>query len=214
MTETETGAHMAQPLTDHEFKANMSSVIPQLRAFARGLCRNLDQADDLVQEAMLKMWTARGRFEAGTHFRAWAFTILRNHYYSEVRRNRFVGVWDDLLADRLASPAGQDIATQFNDVVRALQQLPAPQREALMLVAGGGLSYEEAAVITGVAIGTIKSRVGRARVALEAIIDSGILMLSRSDVATVADPVISFLAHVEEIKARATGANASARMAA
>jgi len=152
---------------------------------------------------MLKMWAARARFEGGTHFKAWAFMILRNHYFSQVRRKRFVGEWDELVADRLlAMPASQDISTQFNDVLRAMQQLPASQREALILVGAGGISYEEAALITGVAVGTVKSRVARARVALEAIMDSGILDVKRSDVAAVAEPVVSFLAYVEEIRAR------------
>ena len=99
---------------------------------------------------MLKAWAARGRFEAGTNFKAWTFTILRNLYFSQVRRRRFVGEWDDLAADRLlAEPASQDKVIELRDVTRALQQLPAPQREAIILVGAGGVSYEQAAEIAG-----------------------------------------------------------------
>ena len=203
MTQTDMAVAPVTALSDRDFKAKMIAVLPQLRAFGRSLSGSPDMADDLVQEAMLKMWAARARFEGGTHFKAWAFMILRNHYFSQVRRKRFVGEWDELVADRLlAMPASQDISTQFNDVLRAMQQLPASQREALILVGAGGISYEEAALITGVAVGTVKSRVARARVALEAIMDSGILDVKRSDVAAVAEPVVSFLAYVEEIRAR------------
>jgi RNA polymerase sigma-70 factor (ECF subfamily) len=181
----------------------MTDVIPQLRAFARNLSGNPDKADDLVQDTMVKMWAARARFEAGTHFKAWAFTILRNHFFSISRRNRFVGEWDDQVADRiLAAPASQDMAVQFSDLLRALQQLPVPQREALILVGAGDLSYEEVASITGSAVGTVKSRVSRARNALQALMESGLLSIKRSETSCVAEPIVSFMAYVETIKAR------------
>ena len=102
--------------------------------------------------------------------RAWTFNILRNLFLSQMRRSRFTGEWDDLVADRLlAAPAGQDRQIELGDVERALQHLPASQREALILVGAGGFAYEEAAEICGVAVGTIKSRVARGRVALEAL---------------------------------------------
>ncbi|MCE7795993.1 sigma-70 family RNA polymerase sigma factor [Sphingobium sufflavum] len=189
-------------LSDKEFKAKLASVIPQLRAFARSLCGNRDTADDLVQDTMLKAWAARERFEAGTNFKAWAFTILRNHYFSQTRRLRFVGEWDELTADRiLAAPASQDKTVEMRDLMRALQQLPAPQREALILVGAGGISYEETAEITGVAVGTVKSRVARARMALEAIMDSGQLDTARSDFADDGDPVVSIFAYLDRIQA-------------
>lgn len=215
MTDIATTTINPPALSDSEFKGKMTAVIPQLRAFARSLCGNPDTADDLVQATMLKMWAARDRFEPGTRFKAWSFTILRNHYFSQTRRNRFVGEWDDLVADRLlAAPASQDMSTEFNDVLRAMQQLPAPQREALILVGAGGLSYEEAAEITGVAVGTVKSRVARARTALEAIMESGIIEMKRADLQSVDEPVISFLAYVEAIKARYVGQNNALRLAA
>ncbi len=157
-------------LPDPEFKAELAQVIPQLRAFGRSLSGNRDTADDLVQETLMKAWAARARFQAGTNMRAWTFIILRNLFLSQMRRARFTGEWDDLVADRLlVAPAGQDRQIELGDVERALQQLPQSQREALILVGAGGFAYEEAADICGVAVGTIKSRVARGRVALEAL---------------------------------------------
>lgn len=190
-------------LTDREFKDKLAAGIPHLRAFARGLCGNRETADDLAQEAMLKAWAARGRFIAGTNFKAWIFTILRNHYFSEIRRKRFVGEWDDVTADRLlAAQASQDKTIELHDLMRALQQIPAPQREALILVGAGGLSYEDAADIAGVALGTIKSRVCRARVALEAIMDSGQLATKRREFGDGESSVINLLAYLEKMQAR------------
>lgn len=161
-------------LNDADFKTELTSIVPHLRAFARSLSGNRDVADDLVQETLLKAWAARKRFQAGTNMRAWTFIILRNHYLSQVRRNRFRGEWDELTADRvLAAPASQDRHIDLTDLQRALQELPQPQREALILVGAGGFAYEEAAEICGVAVGTIKSRVARGRTALEAILDQG-----------------------------------------
>jgi RNA polymerase sigma factor (sigma-70 family) len=156
-------------LSDSDFKAQLALVIPQLRAFGRSLCGDRDLADDLVQETLMKAWAARARFQAGTNMRAWTFIILRNLYFSQVRRRRFKGEWDELTAERiLAAPASQDKHVELGDVQRALLQLPQAQREALILVGAGGFAYEEAAEICGVAVGTIKSRVARGRVALEA----------------------------------------------
>jgi len=168
-------------LSDTDFKAELGLVIPQLRAFGRSLSGNRDLADDLVQETLMKAWAARSRFQAGTNMRAWTFIILRNLFLSQMRRSRFTGEWDDLTADRLlAAPAGQDRQVELGDVQRALQHLPQSQREALILVGAGGFAYEEAADICGVAVGTIKSRVARGRVALEALL-SGNTLESRAD---------------------------------
>ncbi|CAN5442634.1 sigma-70 family RNA polymerase sigma factor [soil metagenome] len=164
------------PLSDPEFKAQLAQVIPHLRAFGRSLSGSRDLADDLVQETLLKAWAARLRFQAGTNMRAWTFIILRNLYLSQMRRSRFRGEWDDLVADRiLAAPASQDKHVELGDMQRALLHLPQPQREALILVGAGGFAYEEAAEICGVAVGTIKSRVARGRVALETILTNGSL---------------------------------------
>ena len=164
------------PLSDAEFKVELGQVIPHLRAFGRSLSGSRDLADDLVQETLLKAWAARLRFQAGTNMRAWTFIILRNLYLSQMRRARFKGEWDDLVADRvLAAPASQDKHVELGDMQRALLHLPQPQREALILVGAGGFAYEEAAEICQVAVGTIKSRVARGRVALEQILTQGAL---------------------------------------
>lgn len=163
-------------LPDDEFKSQLTQVIPHLRAFGRSLSGSRDVADDLVQETLLKAWAARKRFQAGTNIRAWTFIILRNLYLSQMRRARFKGEWDDLVADRLlAAPASQDRHVELTDMQRALLHLPRPQREALILVGAGGFAYEEAADICQVAVGTIKSRVARGRVALESLLSEGAL---------------------------------------
>jgi RNA polymerase sigma factor (sigma-70 family) len=157
-----------------EFKRELTGVIPHLRAFARGLCGRPDMADDLVQETMLKARAARDRFQPGTSIRAWTFVILRNAYLTEMRRNRFRGEYDETVADRiLVEPAGQEGPIHLSDMHRALLTLPPERREALLLVGAGGFSYEEASEICGCAIGTIKSRVGRARAALTEMLENG-----------------------------------------
>jgi len=157
-----------------DFKRELEAVIPHLRAFARGLCGRPDMADDLVQEAMMKAWAAQDRFEPGTSMRAWTFVILRNAYLTDMRRNRFRGEYDEGVAERiLTAPAGQEEPIHLSDMHRALLTLPPERREALLLVGAGGFSYEEAAEICGCAIGTIKSRVGRARAALNDMLAQG-----------------------------------------
>ena len=169
------------PLSDPEFKKELAQVIPHLRAFGRSLSGSRDLADDLVQETLLKAWAARKRFQAGTNMRAWTFIILRNLFLSQMRRARFKGEWDELTASKLlAAPASQDRHVELGDMQRALLHLPQPQREALILVGAGGFAYEEAAEICGVAVGTIKSRVARGRVALETIMNDNSLPSRRT----------------------------------
>ena len=181
--EDETGEEAVEhvALSDPEVKKELAQVIPHLRAFGRSLSGNRDLADDLVQETLMKAWAARQRFQAGTNMKAWTFIILRNLYLSQMRRARFKGEWDDLVADKiLAAPASQDRHVELGDMQRALLHLPQPQREALILVGAGGFAYEEAAEICGVAVGTIKSRVARGRVALETILGDGSLPSRRT----------------------------------
>jgi RNA polymerase sigma-70 factor (ECF subfamily) len=172
--ETERERFEPVPLPDNEFKDQLAQVIPHLRAFGRSLSGSRDLADDLVQETLLKAWAARKRFQAGTNMRAWTFIILRNLFLSQMRRARFKGEWDEITASKmLAAPASQDRHVELGDMQRALLHLPQPQREALILVGAGGFAYEEAAEICGCAVGTIKSRVARGRVALEALLAEG-----------------------------------------
>lgn len=159
-------------LSDSEFKAALAETVPHLRAYGRSLSGNRDAADDLVQEALLRAWSARDRFQAGTNIRAWTFIILRNVFLSQMRRKKFVGEWDELTSDRILAASGQqDDQLHLADVQRALGLLPDSQREALILVGAGGFSYEEAAEICDVALGTIKSRVARGRAALAKILE-------------------------------------------
>lgn len=145
--------------------------MPNLRAFALSLTGNPDRADDLVQETLIKAWTHLDSFEPGTNMRAWLFTILRNAFYSEFRkRRREVEDVDDVFASRLSTHPEQFGHLDLNDFRAALATLPAEQREALILIGASGFSYEEAAEVCGCAVGTVKSRVNRARVRLSRIL--------------------------------------------
>ncbi|MEP7221894.1 MAG: sigma-70 family RNA polymerase sigma factor [Novosphingobium sp.] len=159
-------------LEDTEFRDLLVKTIPALRAFARGLCGNRDMADDLAQEAMTRAWAARTSFAAGTNFRAWLFVILRNQFYSTLRKDSRMTSWNPEAAERLLVqlPSQQD-AIHVNDVAAALQKLPPVQREVLLLIGASGASYEEAAEIIGCAIGTVKSRLARGRRALSELIN-------------------------------------------
>lgn len=160
-----------QPADERQFRDNLVTIVPSLRSFARGLCGNRDLADDLAQEAIVRAWAARKSFEPGTNFRAWMFMILRNQFYTTLRKNSRIVDWDPQVAERtLVAEASQEDRVNVQDVAAALQKLPAEQREVLMLVGANGVSYEEAAVIMGCAVGTIKSRLARGRTALAALI--------------------------------------------
>ncbi|MGB0087478.1 MAG: sigma-70 family RNA polymerase sigma factor [Rhodomicrobiaceae bacterium] len=143
---------------------SLIAYLPNLRAFAIALCRDTDRADDLVQETMLNAWKGIDSFKQGTNLRAWLFTILRNTYFSQCRKRRRE-VLDDpaVYIDRLSVPPAQQGSVDARDLANALAQLSEEQREALLLVAAEGFAYEEAAVICNCPIGTIKSRVNRAR---------------------------------------------------
>jgi RNA polymerase sigma-70 factor, ECF subfamily len=156
------------------FREQMIAEIPSLRAFAMSLCGTMHQADDLVQDALLKAWGNASSFQEGTNLRAWLFTILRNTFYSLHRkRGREVQDVDGEHAARVAVAPAQEGMMDLADFRKALAQLPAEQREVLIMVGATGLSYEEAAEICGVAVGTIKSRVNRARVRLGEILGIG-----------------------------------------
>jgi RNA polymerase sigma-70 factor, ECF subfamily len=140
------------------------STVPSLRAFAVSLCGNLDRADDLVQETLTRALANIDSFRPGTNMAAWLFTILRNQFRSEYRkRRREVEDADGTHAASLQAPPEQIARVEFEELRQALAKLPDDQREALILVGASGFSYEEAANICGCAVGTIKSRVNRAR---------------------------------------------------
>jgi RNA polymerase sigma-70 factor, ECF subfamily len=139
----------------------MLAAVPSLRAFAISLCGNVDRADDLLQEALLRASANMGSLQPGTNMSAWLFTILRNLFRSEYRKRRpEVGGVDGSYAESLTSLPEQN--SRLEIVENALKLLPSEQRESLILVGASGFSYEEAAEICGCAVGTIKSRVNRA----------------------------------------------------
>ncbi len=160
-------------MTGESWRDEVVGLIPALRAFAWSLSHNGSDADDLVQDTLIKAWTNKDKFQPGTNLRAWLFTILRNTYYTQVLRRRRE-VRDEMgeYAGALKTPPTQEWSVAMRSLQMALQQLPDEHREALILVGAAGLSYEEAAEICGCALGTIKSRVNRARARLLKIMDA------------------------------------------
>jgi len=155
-----------------ELREALLAAVPSLRAFAISLSGQVDRADDLVQDTLLRALSNLHRFEPGTNLNAWLFTILRNLFHSEYRkRRREVEDPDGSYAGRLKVQPEQGSHLDFEDFRSALSQLPSDQREALLLVGASGFSYEEAANICGCAVGTIKSRVNRARLRLASILN-------------------------------------------
>jgi len=151
------------PLTD-SLRDDILASVPSLRAFAISLSGNGDRADDLVQETLLRALANIDSFQPGSNLPAWLFTILRNLFHSEYRkRRREVEDPDGSYAGRLKAQPEQGSRLDFEDFRTALAKLPPDQREALLLVGASGFSYEEAANICQCAVGTIKSRVNRAR---------------------------------------------------
>jgi len=147
------------------------AATPNLRAFAVSLTGSFDRADDLVQDTLLRALSHIDRFERGTNLNAWLFTILRNLFHSEYRkRKREVEDVDGAYAARLTTVPDQGAWLDLQDFRTALVKLPPDQREALLLVGAQGFSYEDAANIMGCAIGTVKSRVNRARMRLAALL--------------------------------------------
>ena len=159
---------------DQAFRGELVALIPHLRAFARTLCGDPTAADDLAQDAMLKAWDARESFEMGTNMKAWTFMILRNQFYSEKRRSWRQSQLDQEAAERtLVAVDDPEAPVALDELRLGLGMLPPEQREALILVGAGGFAYEEAAAICDCAVGTVKSRVSRARRALQGILESG-----------------------------------------
>ena len=157
---------------DLSVRQAMLDAIPHLRAFAISLSGNITYADDLVQTALMRGLENLDKFQPGTSMRAWLFTILRNHFYTEGRqRRREVADPDGVMVGNLATMPEQGARLDFNDMQSALARLSVEQREALLLVGAEGLSYEEAARICGTTLGTIKSRISRARTRLAELLD-------------------------------------------
>ena len=182
---------------DEAFRLQLEALIPHLRAFARTLCGDPTAADDLAQDAMLKAWDARGSFEMGTNMKAWTFMILRNQFYSEKRRSWRQSQLDQEAAERtLVAVDDPEAPVALDELRQGLAMLPLEQREALVLVGAGGFAYEEAAAICECAVGTVKSRVSRARRALQGILESGAYT---RDGSAAGEAMNSILAHAERL---------------
>lgn len=185
------------PAEDAAFKRELVQLIPHLRAFARTLCGDATAADDLAQDAMMKAWDARASFQMGTNMKAWTFMILRNQFYSEKRRSWRQSQLDQEAAERtLVAVDDPEAPVALDELRLGLAMLPAEQREALILVGAGGFAYEEAAEICNCAVGTVKSRVSRARRALHAILEAGEYA---RDGASAGDAMRSILADAERL---------------
>jgi len=154
------------------WRAELVKVMPQLRSYARSLSRDHTDADDLVQETVLKAWSHREQFQIGTNLRSWLMTILRNSFYSQCRRKRReVEDIDGEYAGALTVLPSQEWSLSLRELDRSIRYLSPDQREVLNLVVGAGMSYMEVAEICGCAIGTIKSRLARARAQLASDLD-------------------------------------------
>lgn len=154
----------AQTVTEDLATCDVVSLIPPLRAYARALTRNSVDADDLVQETLCKALANLHRFQPGTHLRAWLFTIMRNTFYTRAgQARREVTGGADCISGTLVSQPTQEWSVRGKELMAAVSRLPVHYRETLVLVVMLGESYETAASIFGCTVGTIKSRVNRAR---------------------------------------------------
>ena len=185
------------PKIEAAFKRELVALIPHLRAFARTLAGDPAGADDLAQDAMMKAWDARASYQMGTNMKAWTFMILRNQFYSEKRRSWRQTQLDQEAAERtLVAVDDPEAPVALDELRMGLSMLPAEQREALILVGAGGFAYEEAAEICGCAVGTVKSRVSRARRALQGILEEGAY---ERDGASASDAMRSILSDAERL---------------
>jgi RNA polymerase sigma-70 factor (ECF subfamily) len=181
------------------FEDQLLEAAPFLRAFARTLCHEPEVAEDLAQDALLKAWQCREQFQPGTNLRAWLATILRNRFYSLGRRRKWHADYDSEVIERtLMAPDDPQSIVELEEVRRALAMLPDFQREALILVGAGGMSYEEVAQIAGCPLGTVKSRVRRARDELQSILFEG--RLPRADQDCGAAPLEAIISDFDRLR--------------
>jgi RNA polymerase sigma-70 factor (ECF subfamily) len=180
MTIIENQSHARDQADNATFRTQLLEHVSQLRAFARGLAGNRDRADDLVQDTLARALGAAHRYEPGTNMRAWLFTILRNCHFSERRKARYDGGSIDDLPERLRTTRGDQMTSlELKEVRALLQSIPLQYREALILVSAAGMSYEEAAAVCKCAVGTIKSRINRARSELTRLVDEPVASFRR-----------------------------------
>ena len=178
---------MSEVSSDIDPRDQLANHLRPLRAFAISLTRNISAADDLVQDTILKAWANIEKYQRGTNLQAWLFTILRNTYYSTLRKHRReVPDPEGIHAASLFEKPAHDGRMAYTDFLRAFDQLSAEHREVLILVGASGFSTEEAAQMMGVPPGTVKSRASRARKRLAQILGmaEGEGMFSGIDAAT------------------------------
>ena len=158
-------------MTAFSLRQEMMPYLPQLRAFARSLTGNRERADDLVQDTIIRALNAEHQFNVGTNLKAWLMTILRNHYINGLRQKKWEGdSIDDLPEGVFSTPAVQDDKVALREVSVVLMKMSPEHREVLVLISAAGLSYEEAAEVCGCAVGTVKSRLNRARSELKRMV--------------------------------------------
>jgi RNA polymerase sigma-70 factor, ECF subfamily len=191
-----------------EFEAGLVELMPGVRSVALSLSGHRELAEDLAQETLAKAWGARRSFTPGSNLKAWLFAILRNELYSHRRRDWRHVPWNDALGETIATPSGeQHWALELSDTACAMRGLSDPQREALILVGVGGFSQDDAASLSKIPVGTVKSRVGRARKALKEILDSGtsLPIKSRPSSGDAMKEILAQLSHLYPIHARPAG---------
>ena len=187
-----------QSSSDDVFKDDLVALIPHMRAFARSICNNPTEADDLAQDGLAKAWASRASFEPGTNMKAWTFMIIRNQFYSLKRRSwRSTHLDPEMAENTLVAVTNPTSGLELDELRRALSMLPDDQREALILIGAGGLSYDEASEICGVATGTIKSRVSRARDRLALIYAEGVI---DEDGLAPSNAMSSILRQIEDVR--------------
>lgn len=189
---------MSAPFDDQQFKTELTALIPEMRAFANGLCRNHASADDLAQDALVKAWAHRRSFTLGTNMRAWIFMIIRRTFYSERRRSwRSTQLDPEVAKNTIEAVTSETASFELDELRRGLDQLPLTQREAIILVGAGGLSYEEAAEVCRVPVGTIKSRVSRARETLGKCLSEGFVTRDEYPIGAAAPLIHAELAQLQ-----------------
>jgi RNA polymerase sigma-70 factor, ECF subfamily len=186
---------------DSEFEAGLAKLMPFVRALAQSLSRTRELAEDLAQEALTKAWQSRRSFSPGSNLKAWLFTILRNEFYSHQRRAWRQIPLDEELAATIPAPSDeQEWAVELSDAASAMRKLPDIHRDALILVAGG-FSYEDAAVLLRSPVGTVKSRVGRARKSLKENLERRTVLPveSRGSSGNATNYILAQLSHLSRI---------------
>ncbi len=168
------------------------ALVPHTRAFARSLCRDPTLGEDLAQDALAMAWGRRESYHSGTNLKAWLFTIVRNRFISDRRRAwRVVSLNPKLAEERLVFSTNPTAALELDDLRRALQDLSTEQRDALSLVGVACLTHDEVALICGCPVGTVKSRVSRARRKLAMVLASGRLSGERRDPGWAAGAILA-----------------------